>query len=97
MTSPTKTVTQSATLSSFATQCGTCVPFDSIQEPGCYICNWSGHLLRIPEDGVTPGRSPMINIVGAEVLFVTKINDNPFVTVTKARLLASNYDLPVNF
>lgn len=78
-------------------QCGTCVPFDSVQEPGAYICNWSGHLVRIPEDGVTLGRSPMINIVGAEPLFVTKISENPFVTVTKARLLAANFDLPVNF
>ena len=78
-------------------QCGTCVPFDSIQEPGSYICNWSGHLLRIPEDGVTLGRSPMINIVGCEPLFVTKISENPFVTATKARLLAANFDLPVNF
>ncbi len=83
--------------SNFAAHSGTCVPFDSIQEPGCYICNWNGHLVRIPEDGVTPGRSPMINIIGAEPLYVTKISENPYVTVTKARLLASNFDLPVNF
>lgn len=92
-----KNFSQSATSSAFSSQCGTTVPFDSIQEPGAYICTWSGHLLRIPEDGVTPGRSPMVNIVGAEPLFVTKICENPFVTVTKARLLAANYDLPVNF
>ena len=78
-------------------QCGVCVPFDSVQEPGAYICNWSGHLMRIPGDGVTLGRSPMINIVGCEPLFVTKISENPFVTATKARLLAANCDLPVNF
>lgn len=97
MSNPIKSNTQCATQSSFATQCGTSFPFDSIQEPGAYICTWSGHLLRVPDDGVTPGRSPMINIVGTEPLFVTKISENPFVTVTKARLLASNYDLPVNF
>ena len=76
---------------------GTTVPFEGINEPGCYICNWSGHLLRVPEDGVTPGRSPMVNIVGCEQLFVTKIADNPFIPITKARLLASNYDVCVNF
>ena len=95
MSNPTKTATQSH--SGFATQCGTSIPFESIQEPGAYICTWSGHLLRIPEDGVTPGRSPMINMVGCEPLFVTKISENPFVTATKARLLACNCDLPVNF
>jgi len=84
------------TLTTCATP-GTTVPFESINEPGAYICNWSGHLLRVPEDGVAPGRSPMINIVGADPLFVTKITNNPYVTLTKARLLASNFDINVNF
>jgi len=77
--------------------CGTVIPFDQINDPGCYICNWSGHLLRIPEDGVTPGRSPLINMIGHDPLFVTKINDNPYIPVTKARLLAANCDVNVNF
>ena len=95
----TKNITQNNPQSNatFASNCGTTVPFDSIQEPGAYICNWSGHLLRVPEDGITPGRSPLVNMVGCETLWVTKIHQNPFCTVTKARLIASNYDLPVNF
>ena len=76
---------------------GATVPFDAINEPGAYICNWTGHLLRVPEDGVTAGRSPMVNIVGPDQLFVTKISDNPYLTLTKARLLASNFDVNVNF
>ena len=79
------------------TAAGTQIPFESIQEPGCYICNWSGHLLRVPEDGVAPGRSPLINVVGADALFVTKIADNPFITLTKAKMIASNLDCAVNF
>ncbi len=50
MSNPTKTATQTQYQSGFATQCGTSIPFESIQEPGAYICTWSGHLLRIPED-----------------------------------------------
>ena len=76
---------------------GTKIPFDGINDPGCYICNWSGHLLRIPEDGVSAGRSPLVNMVGAEPLFVTKLSDNPFVTLTKAKMIASNLDCNVNF
>lgn len=76
---------------------GTTIPFDAINEPGAYICTWSGHLLRVPEDGVTAGRSPLINIVGNEPLMVTKISENPYITLTKAKLLASNFDLNVNF
>ena len=97
MSNPSTSLPKQANNSSFATDCGTCVPWDSIVEPGAYICNWSGHLVRVPADGVTPGRSPMINIVGAEPLFCTKICHDPFVTITKARILASNYDLPVSF
>ena len=95
----TNTNTQTTTNyhNSEGTHPGKTLPWDSINEPGAYICNWSGHLMRVPEDGVTPGRSPMINFVGPEPLYVTKISDNPYITVTKARILASNWDLSVNF
>ena len=76
---------------------GQVMPFESICSPGAYVCNWSGHLLRVPEDGVTAGRSPLINIVGPGNLFVTKISENPYIPVTKARLLCCNYDVAVNF
>lgn len=75
----------------------TTVAFESINAPGAYVCNWSGHLLRVPEDGVIAGRSPLVNIIGQEPLFCTKISDNPYITLTKARLLASNFDIAVNF
>jgi hypothetical protein len=76
---------------------GQVIPFDCVNEPGAYICNWSGHLLRVPEDAVAPGRSPLINIVGPGDMFVTKISENPYIPLTKARLLASNCDVCVNF
>jgi hypothetical protein len=95
----TSTTTQSQ---SFQTQyaCqgfGATIPFEAISQPGAYICNWSGHLLRVPEDGVVAGRSPLVTIVGPEPLTVTKISDNPYIPVTKAKLVASNFDLAVNF
>ena len=90
-----------ATQCSPAVECstgiGTTIPFENLQEPGCYICNWSGHLLRVPEDGVAPGRSPLINIVGQDRLWVTKIGENPYMTLTKAKMVASNFDCAVNF
>ena len=79
------------------TNWGTTVPFENIQEPGCYVCNWSGHLLRVPDDGVAQGRSPLITIMGREPLFVTKISDNPYIPLTKAKMVASNFDCHVNF
>lgn len=79
------------------TRAGMVIPFEQINEPGCYICNWTGHLMRVPEDGVQPGRSPLINMIGHDPLFVTKISENPYIPVTKARLLAANWDVNVNF
>ncbi len=76
---------------------GTQIPFEAINEPGCFICNWSGHLLRIPEDAIKPGRSPLMNIKATETLFVTKISNDPYIPVTKARMLAADCDVMVNF
>lgn len=76
---------------------GTQTPYEAISEPGAYICNWSGHLLRVPEDSIKPGRSPLMSFSACEPLFVTKVSDNPFITVTKARVLAADCDLNVNF
>ncbi len=89
--------TQCSTSSEHSTSVGTTIPYESVQDPGCYICNWSGHLLRVPEDGVAPGRSPLISIVGTDPLFLTKISDNPFITLTKAKMIAANIDCNVNF
>ncbi len=76
---------------------GISISFDQINEPGTYLCNWSGHLLRVPEDGVKPGRSPLLNIVGHEPLFTTKLAQDPYITLSKARTIAANLDLPVGF
>ena len=76
---------------------GTQVPYDSINEPGCYICNWTGHLLRVPEDAIKPGRSPLMSITATGPLFVTKICGDPFIPVSKARLLAADCDQIVCF
>lgn len=76
---------------------GAQVPFDDINEPGTYLSNWTGHLIRIPEDGFKYGRSPLIEIRGKEPFFVTKLSDDPYMTITKARMLAADLDLGVNF
>lgn len=49
---------------------GVSIPFDSIRAPGTYVCNWNGHLLRVPESALVP--DGVINLVGPEPLFVTR-------------------------
>jgi hypothetical protein len=74
---------------------GVSIPFDSIRSPGTYICNWSGHLLRVPETALVP--NGVINIVGSEPLLVTKISDDPAVPLSKARQAAVELHLTANF
>jgi hypothetical protein len=73
------------------------IPFSEIQEPGAYVSNQTGHLVRVPEDAIKPDRTPLIDLVASEPLLFTKISDNPFISLTKARLLTCDMDLLVNF
>lgn len=75
----------------------TTLPWDRVREPGAYVCNWSGHLVRVPEDSMTTRRTPAVDIIGEQPLFVTKICDDPYIPLTKARLLTSGFDINVNF
>jgi hypothetical protein len=54
-------------------------------------------LLRIPEQALSPGRPPGMNIIGREPLTVTKISDDPEVPLTKARTLAVDLGVAVGF
>ena len=74
---------------------GVSIPFDSIRSPGAYVCNWNGHLLRVPEIALVP--NGVINIVGSEPLFVTKISDDPAMPLTKARRAAAEMRLATSF
>ncbi len=71
--------------------------FDAINTPGLYIENRTGILLRIPEDALVPGRSPAIEILSNDTWIVTKISDDPFMPVTKARMIAADLDIRTNF
>lgn len=71
--------------------------FSQINQPGLYVENHTGALVRVPEDGVRPNRSPVLSILGREPWVVTKISDDPFLSITKARLVAADLDLAVNF
>jgi len=73
------------------------VPFNDISDPGAYYFHPTGALFRIPPDGVAPGHSPVMNICWAEECYCTKICDDPWVPLNKARELCANWDFSVNF
>lgn len=80
-----------------ANQVGSQFPLGSVCESGTYVCNWSGHLIRMTDPNHPWGGNPFFNIVSNEPLYLTKISDDPFVPVSKARQIAASLDCPVNF
>jgi hypothetical protein len=76
---------------------GTTEPFDQISIPGCYVLNRTGELLRVPDDALAPGRSPVLDVVSSNQWLVTRISTNPYLTLSKARSIAADMDLGVNF
>jgi hypothetical protein len=71
--------------------------FDQIESPGVYVEHRTGTLLRIPGDALAPGRSPVIEAVAKEPWIVTKISEDPYLSLTKARMIAADLDIYVNF
>ncbi len=71
--------------------------WDQISTAGTYVCNWNGHLLRVPPESVSPDRAPGFNIVGADPLFVTKISDDPELNLQTARQSAAELNLTIGF
>ncbi|MDP3764082.1 MAG: hypothetical protein Q8Q95_00470 [bacterium] len=72
------------------------VEFNEINQPGCYITP-KGDLVRVVPEGIKAQHSPLITVESKDDTRVTKISDNAFEPIGKARLLAANADLAVNF
>lgn len=73
------------------------IPFNEITESGAYYCHDTGWLYRVPDEGVSLGHSPTMNIVSRDENIVTRIAEDPWIPLNKAREICSNLDLAVNF
>ncbi len=73
------------------------VPFSELTDPGTYISHATGNLFRVPEDALVVGRSPLIEIVSNGGTMMTKISDDPWLPISKARQISADSDLCINF
>lgn len=73
------------------------VAFSDLETPGTYVSNKSGELFRIPSEALAAGRTPVMEIVGNSPRMLTKISDDPWIPISKARQLAAGSDLYVDF
>lgn len=75
----------------------TTVAFGDITEPGAYYCHDTGWLFRITEDSLAPGHSPVMDICTLSECLFTKISEDTYIPVNKARQICANWDFAVNF
>ena len=73
------------------------VPFAELDSPGTYISNETGGLFRFPAEALAPERSPSIDIVSKTPTLLTKISNDPWVPISRARQLAADADLNISF
>ena len=65
---------------------------EDAKEPGAYVCHWNGQLVRVadaPPEMQKPSEE--------QSQYLTRISEDPFVPISKARSLAANLDLDITF
>ena len=72
-------------------------PLGDVTEPGAYVCRESGDLVRIAPTGAAWDSSELIETQEAEPVYVVRIHPDPFVTISRARVLAANLDVEISF
>ena len=70
--------------------------FEEIQEPGVYVTE-RGAMFRVPPDALGQGHSPLISWESKDSVVVTRVCEDPYAPISKARQLAADADLYVNF
>jgi hypothetical protein len=76
---------------------GISLPLDGLKEPGTYVCNWSGHLLRVPEADRGIARFSATGARHAAVWTVTRISADPRISRHQAKSLAEKLGLTTSF
>jgi hypothetical protein len=70
---------------------------NEIDSPGCYVLIDSGDVLRIPQEALDAGHSPMISVSSVEETRVAKLTDNPADPIWALRTIAADNDYFVHF
>jgi len=73
------------------------LPFGEVKRAGTYYMWSTGGICRIPEEALKAGHSPKLEIVLQGDNRVTRLTQDPFTPLSKARMIAADADLEVNF
>ena len=73
------------------------VEFNEISEPGTYIFERTGTLVRVGRQALAQGHSPNMTMSNAEGVPCVRIWPDDTIPIDKARHVAANLGLPVEF
>lgn len=93
----TLTIPQQDRMNWINNRVGTTLPLDALHEPGTYVCNWSGHLLRIHDSEREGHRFANAGRHTAGSWTVTRISADPRISRQQAKVLAHSFGLSANF
>lgn len=71
--------------------------WNAIDEPGCYLLIASGDLVRIPDEALAPGHSPLLTFTSTRETRVAKLSQNPAEPISVLRSIAADNDYHVSF
>ena len=71
--------------------------WNTINGPGCYIIVGSGDLVRLPQEAVATGHSPLITVTSTGETRVAKLSGNVAEPISTLRTIAADNDYFVNF
>lgn len=79
------------------TPAGARLALHSVRAPGLYLCEWNGHLLRMPHSTAVDEPDLTFSLIEAGDRTVVKLSENPDLPLPTARHLAENYGLRTTF
>ncbi len=71
--------------------------WNEIERPGCYLIVGSGDLIRVPQEALATGHSPLITVTSSGETRVARLHDNPAAPISTLRSIAADNDHFVNF
>ncbi|HKB14592.1 MAG TPA: hypothetical protein VKF62_00925 [Planctomycetota bacterium] len=73
------------------------IDFNAIGEPGTYVFEDTGTLVRVGPEALLQGHSPMLTMVNKQGVPCVRIWPDDTIPIEKARHVAANLGLPVAF
>lgn len=91
------TTTMARTSSGTGTDCGTRLTFDCITQPGCYVDDATGHLVRVSTDFEPAAFATWFTWQGESPAWWTCVSNDPNCSTDECRKNAANCGISYDF